>query len=162
MTVAKDGYVVIHNAQNQHQPIKTIELEFPPDFVTLAFEPMDRVFATIGNHGSIANVWDAYTFNLRNSIPVKGFLIKDLAFAPDQTQLIILTTDCTMRFYDIEVQGGKLLREVTQCHRGGINSISYSNNGQFFMTGGEDHMIKMWDSDVNSRDGLTQASPFFF
>ena len=153
VTAAKDGYIAIHNAQNQHQPIKMLELEFPPDFVTLAFEPMNWVFASIGNNGSVANIWDAYTFNKSNQIAVKGHLIRDLTFVPDKAQLIILTVDCTMRFYDIEKKGGELLREVTQCHRGGITSISYSNNGEYFMSGGVDHMVKLWDADVNTQAG---------
>ena len=87
-----------------------IEIEFPPDFVSLTFESMNRVFASIGNYGSVVNIWDSYTYNLVNSIPTKGFIIQDLTFVPYTSHIIVLTSDCSLRFYDIEKKGGELLR----------------------------------------------------
>jgi len=62
VTAAKDGYIAVHNAKFNHQPIKTIEVDFPPDFVTLKFDPTNTFFAAIGNYGSVVNIFDSYTF----------------------------------------------------------------------------------------------------
>lgn len=47
-------------------------------------------------------------------------------------------------------------REVTNMHRGGLNSINFSNRGGYFITGGEDKLVKMWDSNIN------EITPYFF
>ncbi|MBK8156907.1 MAG: hypothetical protein IPK55_13440 [Streptococcus sp.] len=31
-----------------------------------------------------------------------------------------------------------------------MTSLCYSNNGEYFMTGGLDHIVKMWDADVGT------------
>jgi len=38
--------------------------------------------------------------------------------------------------------------------------MSYSNNGEFFITGGLDHMVKLWDSNIENSSLI--ASPYFF
>ena len=37
ITCCADGGVAIHNARRQHLPIKMMHLEFPPEFVHVAF-----------------------------------------------------------------------------------------------------------------------------
>lgn len=42
---AKDGYISVHNARFQHQPIKLLELDFPPDHVSVVFDKTNSKFA---------------------------------------------------------------------------------------------------------------------
>lgn len=78
-----------------------LDLDFTPDNIALAFNPYNSLFATIGNYGSCVNVWDTVKFSLQLNLPVKGFIIKELAFAPDTGELIVVTTDSRVRFYSI-------------------------------------------------------------
>lgn len=43
VTVCENGSVALHNARRQHLPTKMLNLEFPPEFVHVAFStPMAR------------------------------------------------------------------------------------------------------------------------
>ena len=65
------------------------------------FDKSNSLFALIGNYGSVVNLYDSKTFAMVNSIPVKGHLIKELTFSDKPFELIIITADASMRFYDI-------------------------------------------------------------
>lgn len=136
MTAAKDGYISIHNAKNQHQPIKQLTVDFPPDHVAIVFNKENTKFASIGNYGSVISIWDSNSFTISNSIGTKGFILWDLIYSPKSWELIAVTTDCSLRFYDTRIKGGSLIRNVTQVHRGAITSLCFSNNSEYFITGG--------------------------
>lgn len=90
----------IHNAKNQHQPIKQLTVDFPPDHVSIVFNKDNSKFASIGNYGSSISIWDSNSFTISNSIGTKGFLLKELVYSPKGWELIAITTDCSLRFYD--------------------------------------------------------------
>jgi len=75
------------------------------------------------------NLYDAKTFSLVNAIPVKGQLVRELSFTKNPYELIVITAEAGMRFYDIREEGGRFKREVSNTHRGSLNTISFSNNG---------------------------------
>lgn len=58
------------------------------------------------------------------------------------------SNDCRIRFYSLARYEGIFLREITAVHRGSITSMSVSNNSGYFMTGGEDSMLKVWDYEA--------------
>ena len=161
LACSKDGFISIHNAQNEHQPIKMLDVDFSPEHTSLAVDSQNTVFASIGNNGSMVNVWDSFSFQLANQIPVKGHIITGLTFSP-QDELVVLTEDCSIKFFSLEYKGGRLMKELTHAHRGGINSISFSNNGAYFITGGRDKMVKVWDSEFEPLNNSSQANPFYF
>lgn len=43
---------------------------------------------------------------------------------------------------------GIFLREISNCHRAGINHVDVSSNSGFFLTGGEDSILKVWDYEA--------------
>lgn len=42
VTCCEDGSVSIHNARRQHLPVKMMKIDFPPEFVHVAFSPIVR------------------------------------------------------------------------------------------------------------------------
>ena len=67
-----------------------------------------------------------------------------------------MTNDCRMRFYSLARYEGILLREISAVHRGSITSLSISNNSGYFLTGGEDSMLKVWDYEAQ------KTLPYYF
>jgi WD40 repeat protein len=67
-----------------------------------------------------------------------------------------MTNDCRIRFYSLARYEGLMLREVTSVHRGAITALSVSNNSGFFLTGGEDSMLKVWDYEAQ------KTLPYYF
>jgi WD40 repeat protein len=67
-----------------------------------------------------------------------------------------MTTDCRLRVYSLAKYEGIFLREIATVHRGNITSMSISNNSGYFISGGEDCMIKVWDYEAH------KTVPYFF
>lgn len=67
-----------------------------------------------------------------------------------------MSVDCRIRFYSLARYEGLLLRELTAAHRGSINALSISANSGYFLTGGEDSMLKVWDYEAQ------KTAPYYF
>lgn len=57
----------------------------------------------------------------------------------------MVTDDLRLRFYSLKTFEGVFLRELATVHRYGINSLDLSLNGGYMLTGGADHLLKLWD-----------------
>lgn len=55
------------------------------------------------------------------------------------------TEDLRIRVYYLKEFAGQLSREILTCHRYGVNSLDISLNGGYMLTGGADHLLKIWD-----------------
>lgn len=71
-------------------------------------------------------------------------------------ELIVVTKDCRIKFYSLIKFEGIFLKELNHCHRGSISSLSISNNSGYFLSGGEDNLIKIWDYEAQ------KSHPYFF
>jgi hypothetical protein len=89
VTCCSDGSIAIHNPKRQHLPIKMLHLEFPPEFVHVAFSLIaksvlsedkdensdpntDTVsvskFAVMGEYGNNVNIYDSTNFFVKHQI----------------------------------------------------------------------------------------------
>ena len=157
ITAAKDGYLAIHNVQLQHQPIKMIPVDFPPPHVCIAFDPTNSVFGSFGDSGNYINIYDSVNFSLMNIVNIKKDFGKCFVFSPYKFELVVATTSCKIRFYDLKVKGGAVpTREICNAHRDAINNINFSINGHYFITSGNDKSVKIFDSEAD------KISPYYF
>jgi hypothetical protein len=157
LTSSKDGYLALHNVGLQHQPIKMIQVDFPPPHISLGFDPTNSVFGAFGDNGNYVNIYDTVNFSLMNTVTLKKDIGKCFVFSPAELQLIVATTSNKIRVYDIKVKDVCTpLREITNVHRDSINSINFSKNGQYFLTSGNDKLVKVFDSNVD------KISPYHF
>lgn len=157
LTAAKDGYIAIHNAKLQHQPIKMLSVDFPPPNVSLAFDPTNSVFGAFGDHGNYVNIYDTVNFSLVNTVNIKKDTGKCFVFSPYNYELVVATVSNKIRIYDLKVKGSSIpLREISNVHREAINSINFSLNGNYFITCGDDKTVRVFDSSID------KMSPYFF
>ena len=54
------------------------------------------------------------------------------------------------------------MRQVGQVHRGAITTLCYSNNGEYLLSGGMDHIVKMWDAEVGTQVNVNLPSTYYF
>ncbi len=73
-----------------------LTVDFPPDNVSIVFNKDNSKFASIGNYGSVINIWDSNSFTISNAIGTKGFILRELVFSPNGQELIAITTDCSL------------------------------------------------------------------
>lgn len=109
----------------------------------------------MGEYGNNVNIYDSNSFFIKNQIQANNIL-RQFVFANNNRDLVVVTSDCKIRFYSLAKYEGILLREINTVHRGNIVSLSISNNSGYMITGGEDCMIKVWDYEAN------KTVPFFF
>jgi WD40 repeat protein len=168
VTCCSDGSIAIHNPKRQHLPIKMLHLEFPPEFVHVAFSLIaksvlsedkdensdpntDTVsvskFAVMGEYGNNVNIYDSTNFFVKHQIQA-GHILRQFSFANNNREIVMVTSDCKVRVYSLAKFEGILLREISTVHRGNVTSASISNNCGYMITGGEDCMIKVWDYEA--------------
>ena len=92
-----------------------IHLEFPPENVHVAFtqgeEPgPNHMFAVMGEHGNCAKLFDCDTFAIKHLINVKKHVLTGFSFANHNRELVISTSDCSVRFYSLAKYEGLFLR----------------------------------------------------
>lgn len=75
-------------------------------------------------------------------------VFKSIVYHPECAQL--LTTGSDRRIGYWEVFDGQLLRSLETCDKeqGEISSLSMMKNGQHFLSGGSDGVVKIWDYDL--------------
>jgi WD40 repeat protein len=109
----------------------------------------------MGDYGNNVNIYDSHSFIVSHQIHAAQQL-KQFTFANNNRELLVMTSDCRLRFYSLARYEGLLLRELQSVHRGSITALSVSQNGGYFLTGGEDSMLKAWDYEAS------KTSPYFF
>ena len=134
-----------------------MHLEFPPANVHVAFTQGEEesLFATMGEHGNCVRIMESDTFATKHNVST-GHLLTQFAFANNNRELVVATTDCRVRFYGLTKYEGVYLREIQTVHRAEIASMDLSGNSGFLLTGGGDNMIKVWDYEA------PKALPNFF
>jgi WD40 repeat protein len=146
--------VSVHNALNQHQPIKMLEVDFAPEGTGVRFSENSEVVGVIGNQSLQVNIYDTVSFTRIHCVQIAGQALSD--FYIKNRQIVVATIDAKIRVFDLNCIEGTQSREIISAHRGGLTSINLSNNQKYWMTGGEDQIIKIWDSSAN------KSSPYYF
>ena len=59
-----------------------------------------------------------------------------------------MLSDARVRFFSLARFEGIFIRELHTVHRTSVNSTSFSLNGGYMVTGGEDTLVKVWDYEA--------------
>ncbi|NXK80261.1 CFA52 protein, partial [Amazona guildingii] len=87
-------------------------------------------------------IWDIVRF-VRKQMFLANTLFKCVCYHPEEYQVITSGTDRKIGYW--EVFDGSVIREVEGSASGSINGMDITSDGAFFVTGGEDHLVKLWD-----------------
>lgn len=86
-------------------------------------------------------IWDLERF-VRNQIIFANTMFKVVCYLPDESQVITAGTDRKIGYW--ETYDGSLIRELEGTKSGAINGMYVSPDGNYFVTGGEDKLLKVW------------------
>ncbi|XP_057279952.1 cilia- and flagella-associated protein 52 isoform X1 [Pezoporus wallicus] len=87
-------------------------------------------------------IWDIARF-VRKQMFLANTLFKCVCYHPEEYQVITSGTDRKIGYW--EVFDGSVIREVEGSASGSINGMDITSDGAFFVTGGDDHLVKLWD-----------------
>ncbi|KAF6298269.1 cilia and flagella associated protein 52 [Rhinolophus ferrumequinum] len=87
-------------------------------------------------------IWDLVHLR-RNQMILANNLFQCVCYHPDEFQLITCGTDRKIAYW--EVFDGSVIRELEASLSGSINGMDITQEGVYFVTGGDDHLVKVWD-----------------
>ena len=64
-----------------------------------------------------------------------------MCYRPDECQIITSGTDRKIAYWDL--YDDQLIRELDASRQGAINGMDISNDGDYFVTGGDDMLVKV-------------------
>ena len=89
-------------------------------------------------------IWD-----LKNHTRIRCFfestMFKQVVYHPDEAQLLTTGSDRKVTYWDCF--DGQAIRMLDGSTSGEINALAITKEGEHFVSGGEDKMIKMWSYD---------------
>ena len=85
-------------------------------------------------------VWDLHK-GVRQQIIFANTLFQQIRYRPDEAQLLTVGTDRKAAYW--EVFNGECIREVEVSDVGAVNGVDIAANGEFFVTGGKDKLVKV-------------------
>jgi len=109
----------------------------------------DLEFVTASSDGSCI-IWDMHRFVRNNSLFASTFF-KAVLFHPDESQLLTTGTDRKITNWD--AYDGSAIRIVDGSSSAEVNTLDISAEGEFFVSGGGDKLVKLWHYD----EGQCQA-----
>ncbi|XP_072414529.1 cilia- and flagella-associated protein 52 [Chiloscyllium punctatum] len=86
-------------------------------------------------------IWDIIRY-ARNQMILANTLFKCVCYHPEEYQIITSGKDRKIGYW--EVYDGSAIRELDGSLSGSVNGMDITTDGSFFVTGGEDKLIKFW------------------
>ncbi|OXB54515.1 hypothetical protein ASZ78_014785 [Callipepla squamata] len=87
-------------------------------------------------------IWDIGCFTRKQMI-LANTLFKCVCYHPEEYQLITSGTDRRIGYW--EVYDGSAIRDLEGSLSGSINGMDITSDGAYFVTGGDDRLVKVWD-----------------
>uniref|UniRef100_A0A663NC55 Cilia- and flagella-associated protein 52 n=1 Tax=Athene cunicularia TaxID=194338 RepID=A0A663NC55_ATHCN len=87
-------------------------------------------------------IWDIVRF-IRKQMILANTLFKCVCYHPEEYQIITSGTDRRIGYW--EVFDGSVIRELEGSTSGSINGMDITSDGAYFVTGGDDRLVKLWD-----------------
>ncbi|XP_064617554.1 cilia- and flagella-associated protein 52-like [Liolophura sinensis] len=87
-------------------------------------------------------VWDLERF-VRKQIMFANTLFKCVCYGAEECQMITSGTDRKICYW--EIFDGSMIRELEGSKSGSVNAMDISREGNQFVTGGDDKLIKVWN-----------------
>ena len=106
----------------------------------------------IGGWGFHIKIYDLATDKMELDIDIDEeahyTAIQSLALNPDDSKIIVGCKDKQIRMYDLKT--GKLIYKIDpyKGHKKIVNAVSFIGNGNWFVSGSQDNMIKVWETNT--------------
>ena len=147
------GNLSIHDCCQEFNQIKVINLEKPCLYPDISLSIDQYFFAFIGEESKYISVRNSETFDLKNNINL-NINIKNNKSDDNKAKTICLINknllgvalyDNSICFYGLSKYEGIFIKEIKDIHIKGINKFICSKNYNYFITSGEEGLIKVWD-----------------
>ncbi|NXY83917.1 CFA52 protein, partial [Alcedo cyanopectus] len=136
-----EGQVRIWDIGEKTQKLREVLKEHVSAVSCIKVKKDDRECVTTSLDGSCI-IWDIVRF-VRKQMFLAHTLFKCVCYHPEEYQVITGGKDRQIGYW--EVFDGSAIREVEGSASGSINGMDITADGAYFVTGGDDHLVKLWD-----------------
>ncbi|XP_030639152.1 cilia- and flagella-associated protein 52 [Chanos chanos] len=126
--------------RNSHRLIETMK-EHKATVNAIKIKSNDKECVTASSDGTCI-IWDLVRF-VRNQMVLANTLFRCVCYHPEEYQIITSGTDRKIGYW--EVYDGAAIRELEGSLSGAINGMHISLDGNYFVTGGDEKLIKVWN-----------------
>lgn len=147
ISMNSQGNMSIHDCNNNFIQIKLIKIDEPTAFTDISLCPEEDYFATIGPESNCVIVWNSKSFGIKNRIPISNYFVNKV-YLINKNILVVILENCSIQFYSLAAYEGIFIKEMPNIHLAKINDFLISRNSKYFISGGEEGMIKIWDSKI--------------
>ncbi|CAL2030892.1 unnamed protein product [Caenorhabditis brenneri] len=109
----------------------------------LAFAPTDVKFATASDDGT-ARVWDFARYSEERVLRGHGAEVRCIDWHPTKGLLVTGSRDTQQPVKIWDPKSGSCLATLQE-HKSSVMAVEFNNNGNWLLTGGRDHLVKMYD-----------------
>ena len=148
------GNLSIHDCSQNFTQIKIINIDKQCLYPDISLSIDKYFFAVNGEESKYISVRNSETFDLKNNVNLNNNLItknkKEVNVAKKicliyQNLLGVVLCDNTIRFYGLAKHEGIFIKEIKDLHIKEINRLNCSQNYNYFLTCGQEGLIKVWD-----------------
>ncbi|XP_075296976.1 cilia- and flagella-associated protein 52 isoform X1 [Opisthocomus hoazin] len=136
-----EGQVRVWKIGEKTQKLVEVLKEHTSAVSCIQIKKDDRECVTASLDGTCV-IWDIVNFR-RKQMVLANTMFKCVCYHPEEYQIITSGTDRKVGYW--EVYDGSLVREVRASESGPINGMDITSDGPCFVTGGDDHLVKLWD-----------------
>ena len=144
IAMSAQGNISIHDSTNKYMQCKILKIDPETHITDLSLSVDKDYFASIGPEAKCALVWDSESFGIKNRISMKEQISK-VCLVHKNLIGVLFDSTCSVRFYALATYGGIPIKEIKDIHINGITHFNISKNYKFFISGGLEGMIKIWD-----------------
>merc|ERR1719152_326394 len=90
-------------------------------------------------------IWDLNT-KTRSLCLFESTMLKSLCYHPDESQVLTTRSDRKVGYWD--TFDGQAIRVLEASDEGELTTLSISQSGSHYVSGGEERLLKLWDYDV--------------
>ena len=143
------GNLSIHDCEKNFIQIKTINIEKQCLYPDFSLSPDQNYFAINGAESRYIPIRNIQTFDLKNTVKViknkfDKLVAKKICLI-NRNLLGVAMIDCSIRFFSLCKYEGIFIKEIKDVHIKEINKFICSKNLNYFITCGEEGLIKIWD-----------------
>ena len=144
------GNLSIHDCNLNYAQIKIINIEKQCLFTDISLSLDQNYFATIGPESKCIYIWNSESFAKKNHINLtvrnnKTIILAKKLCLINKYLLGVGLDNCSIRFYSVSKFEGIFIKEIKDIHIKGINQFICTKNYNYFLTSGEEGLIKIWD-----------------
>lgn len=123
-----------------HQLLETMK-EHKATVSCIKIKSDDKECVTASSDGACI-IWDLVRF-VSLQMVIGNTMFRTVCYHPEDYQIITSGTDRKVSYW--EVYDGSVIREVEGSKSGAINGMHITQDGKYFVTGGDDKLVKVWD-----------------